>query len=123
MTGKLNHDDHNDIESQAIIYSNSKTNAEGSLLTMVTKVLEKTDKQNTFADSLTGGEGIERKTCTTAAITNYTKLYDVETEIVLNKTPLRRFMMAVFVNRLVPRLVDDKGIDPKSKILEQSSTS
>ena len=43
-------------------------------------------KQNTFADSLTGGEGIERKTCTTAAITNYTKLYDVDTEIVLNKT-------------------------------------
>ena len=53
---------------------------------MATKVLEKTHKQNTFAYSLTGGDGIKRKTCTVAAITNYTKKYNVDTEIVLNKT-------------------------------------
>ena len=75
LTDKLNNDDHNGIESQAVIYSNSKTNAEGSLLNMATKVLYKTHKDNTeltFADLLTGGDGIKRKTCTMAAITNYT---------------------------------------------------
>jgi hypothetical protein len=41
----------------------------------------------------------------------------------VNWSPLRRFMIAIFDNRLVPRLVDDKGIDPKSKMLEQSSAS
>ena len=86
MTDKFKNDDHNNIESQAVIHSNSKTNTEGSLLTMATKVLRKTHKQNTFADSLTGGDGIKRKTCTVAAITNYTKKYNVDTEIVLNKT-------------------------------------
>ena len=56
---------------------------------MSTKVSEKTHKHNTeltFTDSLMGGDGIKRKTCTMAAITNYTKIYNVKTEIVHNKT-------------------------------------
>lgn len=61
MTDKFQADDHNDIESQAVVYLNSKTNAEKYLLDMLTKLLEKLHKpadRETFADSLTAFPGI-----------------------------------------------------------------
>ena len=76
-----------------MIYSNSKTNVEGSLLTSATKICKKLynsakvhpDAIKTFADSLTGGDGLKRKCCTMQAVTNYSKDYDSTNEIILDK--------------------------------------
>ena len=66
--------------------------AEGSLLTASAKVCEKlysSDKVHpyvveTFADSLTGDDGIKQKCCTMQAVTNYTKDYDSTNKIFLD---------------------------------------
>ena len=67
LEGQLESDDLVGIKSQAVIYSNSKTNTEGSLLTDATKICKqlysatkvRPDAVKTFADSLTGGDGIK----------------------------------------------------------------
>ena len=86
MTDKFQADDHNEIESQAVVYSNSKTNVDESLLDVSTRLLEKMHKpklNTAFADSSNGGDEIKSKTCTMAAVTNYTKIYIIDMEIVL----------------------------------------
>ena len=53
---------------------------------MATSLLEINQKSGgpvTIAESLTGGDEIKRETCTMEAITNYTREYDVVTEIVI----------------------------------------
>ena len=67
LEGQLESDDLVGIKSQAVIYSNSKTNTEGSLLTDATKICKKLysiakvcpDAVKIFTDSLTGGDAIK----------------------------------------------------------------
>jgi len=77
----LEYDDENNTYSQAVLYSKSKTNVEGSLLDMSSTILDKLHRnrnEETFADSLTGGDGIKQKTCTmSATVTNYMKVYEM----------------------------------------------
>ena len=55
-----------DPDSQVLLYSNSKTNAEGALLDAVTTILERHHKNQktkmTYADCISGGDGIKKKT-------------------------------------------------------------
>lgn len=55
-----------DPNSQVLLYSNSKTNAEGALFDTATALLESHSKRTkqpmTYADAISGGDGIKKKT-------------------------------------------------------------
>ena len=69
-----------DQDKQILIYTNSKSNAEGALLEMAESLLEekhlRTGSPMTYADSITGGDGIKRKTTTMDAVTSFSSIHN-----------------------------------------------
>ena len=88
LTKYLEDEKKNEVDVQAVVYTNSKTNAEGSLYHKASGLCEKVrpnDGAVIDADTLTGGDGLKRKACTMFAVTNYVKSYDPRIEVPLNK--------------------------------------
>ena len=88
LAGYLEDDKKKEVDVQAVVYTNSKTNAKSSLYHMASGLCEKVrsnDGTIVDADTLTGGDGLKRKAYTMYAVTNYVKSYNPRTEMPLDK--------------------------------------